>query len=114
MITMATSTRKAGGNFAVIHCNGEWQPQIDPSMLHFRLQLVNRHGTRLQLDHSTKMIFGYVPTNKLPLFFLLRKSNCLCYAPLLAVALLNLASSNIGVLLMPLALLWMLLMEVSL
>ena len=40
---------KAGGDFAVIHCNGDWQPQIDPYMLHFRLQLVNRHGTRIRV-----------------------------------------------------------------
>ena len=45
---ISKSRSKAGGNFAVIHCNGDWQPQIDPYMLHFRLQLVNRHGTRLR------------------------------------------------------------------
>ena len=38
-----------GSDFVVIHCNGGWQPQIDPDMLHFRLQLVNRYGTRLRL-----------------------------------------------------------------
>ena len=45
---ISKSRSKAGGDFTVIHCNGNWQPQIDPSMLHFRLQIVNRHGTRLR------------------------------------------------------------------
>ena len=45
---ISKSRSKAGGDFTVIHSNGNWQPQIDPSMLHFRLQIVNRHGTRLQ------------------------------------------------------------------
>ena len=46
---ISKSRSKAGGDFAVIHCNGDWQPQIDPYMLHFRLQMVNRHGTRLRV-----------------------------------------------------------------
>ena len=45
---ISSSRKKAGGDFTVIHSNGNWQPQIDPSMLHFRLQTVNRHGTRLR------------------------------------------------------------------
>ena len=45
---ISSSRKKAGGDFTVIHCSGNWQPQIDPAMLHFRLQLVNRHGTRLR------------------------------------------------------------------
>ena len=47
--TLISKTRsKAGGDFTVTHSNGNWQPQIDPSMLHFRLQIVNRHGARLR------------------------------------------------------------------
>ena len=47
--TLISRTRsKAGGDFTVIHSNGNWQPQIDPSMLHFRLQIVNRNGARLR------------------------------------------------------------------
>ena len=45
---ISSSRKKAGGDFTIIHCSGNWQPQIDPAMLHFRLQLVNRHGTRLR------------------------------------------------------------------
>ena len=48
---ISSSRKKAGGDFTVIHCSGatsNWQPQIDPAMLHFRLQLVNRHGARLR------------------------------------------------------------------
>ena len=45
---ISSSRKKAGGDFTVIHCSGNWQPQIDPAMLHFRLQLVNRHGTRIR------------------------------------------------------------------
>ena len=45
---ISKSRSKAGGDFTVIHCNGNWEPQIDPSMLHFRLSLVNQHGTRLR------------------------------------------------------------------
>ena len=45
---ISSSRKKAGGDFAVIHSSGNWQPQIDPAMLHFRLQLVNRYGARLR------------------------------------------------------------------
>ena len=45
---ISNSRKKAGGEFTVIHSNGKWQPKIDSSMLHFRLQTVNRHGTRLR------------------------------------------------------------------
>ena len=45
---ISSSRKKAGGDFTVIYCNGNWQLQIDPAMLHFRLQIVNRHGTRLR------------------------------------------------------------------
>ena len=48
---ISSSRKKAGGDFTVIHCSGatsNWQPQIDPAMLHFRLQLVNRYGARLR------------------------------------------------------------------
>ena len=45
---ISKSRSKPGGDFTVIHCNGDWVPQIDPSMLHFRLGLVNQHGTRLR------------------------------------------------------------------
>ena len=46
---ISSSRKKAGGDFTLIHSSGNWQPQIDPAMLHFRLQLVNRHGTRLRV-----------------------------------------------------------------
>ena len=45
---ISSSRKKAGGDFTVIHSSGNWQPQIDPAMLHFRLQLVNRYGARLR------------------------------------------------------------------